>query len=303
MATHNGGSTLPLTLEAFCGLDLPPEGAEFIIVDNASTDDTADILQSFADRLPLEIVRESRPGRTRALNTGLAQAKGELIVITDDDVIPNTDWLTTYRDAAQAYPAVSIFAGQVRHYWQKPPPTWLERLASEGLSYGGTASDREAGPIHARQIKGANFAARRSALQEHRFREDLGYGAGGDMVAGDEVEFAQRLMDAGHKSWFVPEACVQHIVRPYQIGIRPVLQRYFRIGRGIEATGGKQFGENLPTIGGYPRFLCRTLPPELMRAGGHFLRRDPYRGVRSFIDIAITCGRAYQWRQSRRKSP
>jgi len=300
VATHNGAPTLPLTLEAFCALDIPDSGVEFIVVDNASTDDTAEILESYKKRLPLKILYEPTPGKTHALNQGLAAVAGELVLFSDDDVIPDRNWLTAYMAAADAHADTDIFAGQVRHYWQKKPPKWLERLAAEGKSYGGTHIDRPHGPIEAHAVKGANFMVRAHVFQNHKFREDVGYGAGGQMVAGDETDFVRRLLDAGLKSWFVPEARVRHIVRPYQVRIWPVLQRYFRIGRGTEAVGAQTFPQDLPTLFGYPRYLCKILPPKALRACGHFLRFDPYSGMNILIEIAVTCGRAFQWRQTRR---
>lgn len=303
LATHNGADTLPIMLDAFTRLEAPEGGWKLIAVDNASTDGTPGILESFKHRLPLEILHQHVPGKNNALNMALDHLEGDLVVFTDDDVVPDPDWLQAYVLAARAQPEVTIFAGQVRHYWQKEPPKWLECLAAEGNSYAGTASDREAGPIQAALIKGPNFAVRRSTFEEDRFDAGIGPNGAKNYAAGSETQLVLTLERKGHQAWYVPEACVQHIVRDDQIGVWPVLQRYFRIGRGMEATAGagKSFSEDLPTIAGYPRFLYRKLPLQVVRAGGHFLRLDPYHGVRTLMDVAVSCGRAYQWRRAKRE--
>ena len=299
LATFNGASTLPTTLDAFCRLRTPKCGFEMIAVDNASTDETRAILEDYRDRLALTIVQEPAPGKSNAMNSGIRYARGSLVLFTDDDVIPSPDWVCAYADAAEAHPDVDIFAGQVRHFWQKTPPEWLERLGAEGEAYGGTAIDRPAGPIEPHFIKGANFLVRSRLLREHKFRADIGYGAGGDMVAGEETYFAQKAFEARHKLRYVPQACVRHIVRRHQIGYWPVFQRYFRIGRGLEAISNHRLSEDTTTLFGFPRFLLRELPMDLLKCLSLILRGKGYEGARSLMDLAMTVGRAYQWKISR----
>ncbi len=64
-------------------------------------------------RLQIHYVREDRPGKSRALNAALRIAQGKLMVFTDDDVVPQPDWLSQLYSAAQRYPDVNIFGGQI----------------------------------------------------------------------------------------------------------------------------------------------------------------------------------------------
>ncbi|RME62528.1 MAG: glycosyltransferase family 2 protein, partial [Alphaproteobacteria bacterium] len=156
MATYNGARTLPLTLDSFCALQPPPGGFEVIVVDNGSRDATPAILQHYRARLPLKILHEPRPGKSCAVNRGFREAAGDLILLTDDDVIAAPDWLLAYARAAAAMPTVALFAGQVRHHWCKTPPAWLECLARDGNAFAGTPVNRPAGPIEATAVKGPN---------------------------------------------------------------------------------------------------------------------------------------------------
>ncbi len=72
LATHNGAGTLPRTLSALADLDLQGISVEFLLVDNASTDDTPRLLQAFLGTRPGRFLSEPRPGKSNALNAALA---------------------------------------------------------------------------------------------------------------------------------------------------------------------------------------------------------------------------------------
>ena len=303
LASYNGAETLPLTLEAFGEVRLPEGGVEFIAVDNASSDGTAEVLRAFQDRLPLTVLSEPRPGKSFALNHALQHAQGDLVVFTDDDVIPSAGWLEAYARAAQEHPEVGLFAGQVRHFWQKTPPDWLEQLAAKGRSYGGTPIDLPEGPVKFGRFKGANFMTRRAPLDAVRFCEDAGVNFAGTFTStgGEDTKLIYDLIQQGEKTWYVPDACLQHIVRPHQVGIRPVLQRYFRIGRVAEATGAHRFSEGLPTLFGYPRCLFKTVLLSISYCIVLFAFGRTYQAMNRMIGVAVNCGQAVEWRSNNRK--
>lgn len=69
-----------------------------VVVDNASTDGTADVARSWADRLHLTVVHEAAPGAGTAADTGFRAAihgGAELLLRTDADCLPAPDWVAT----------------------------------------------------------------------------------------------------------------------------------------------------------------------------------------------------------------
>src|SRR5437868_2219947 len=70
---------------------------ELIIVDNRSVDETRALIEKFRATFPqhVDYVYEPKPGLGNAHNSGLAVAQGDIIVFTDDDCYPSTDFLET----------------------------------------------------------------------------------------------------------------------------------------------------------------------------------------------------------------
>src|SRR5207248_2530112 len=106
-------------------------------------------------------------GKTHALNTGIAQASGELLLFTDDDVDVAPEWLKAYAEAARMHREAVFFGGKIVPAWETEPPAWL--LENAELLSGLTGYyDRAALPplveSHAKPFYGANLALRKSAL-------------------------------------------------------------------------------------------------------------------------------------------
>jgi GT2 family glycosyltransferase len=286
-------------MDAFKGVKAPAGGVEFIAVDNASTDGTRGFLEGYRGALPLTVLSEPRQGKSYALNKALGAATGDLIVFVDDDVLPDDDWLLAYAQGAARHPQIDLFAGQVRHYWQKKPPRWLLRLAEEGRSYAGTPIDQPEGPVDANFFKGANLMVRRPVVESVKFSEQPGMNFAGTAASagGEDTGFVREALSRGHQALYVPGACIRHIVRPSQVGIYPVFQRYLRIGRSMAENDPDQFDPNGARVLGYPRYLFRTIPRDVLHALGYWISGNSYAAAEQLIGIAMTCGRAQQWRK------
>ncbi len=136
-ATRNGAETLRRTLDGYVQLDHPNQPWRLIAVNNGSTDDTAAILRSYQNRLPLMVIDEEKPGKNVALNTALdatlssADNRPQLCVFTDDDAIPDRDFLTVWAGIGDEQPEHDLFGGQVTAEFTSQPPEWLDRCKAQ----------------------------------------------------------------------------------------------------------------------------------------------------------------------------
>jgi glycosyltransferase involved in cell wall biosynthesis len=204
VCTRNRGAALEQSL-ATLGKVRIPDGwkIEIILVDNASTDNTAAVAQKIRlEKMEVRYFFEPRKGKSNALNTGLAQVTGEIILFIDDDVFVAEDWLEQIvhpllREGCDAVVGkVTLAPELVRPWMTERHKWWLAQIHDAQL----VESTRE--------LIGANMGLRRSVLQHvPAFDPELGPGA---MGFGEDTLFGWQMMEAGLKIDYVQEAVVVH---------------------------------------------------------------------------------------------
>lgn len=301
-STHNGAGTLPAMLAKFRELAIPiGTELQIVAVDNNSTDATSQILQAASADLPLTVIRHGERGKNRALNAALPLAKGELIIFTDDDVLPDQNWLVSLQQAAAENPGFDIFGGHIIPHWPSPPPRWITEQTPLGITYALTAPHLAAGEIFPGLIWGPNMMVRRSVFDAGlRFNEAIGPNSG-QYIMGSETEFNLRAHSNGHRCYFAPDAKVQHIIRPGQMSKQWVVQRAYRFGRNAwnqYVSGAEKFDG--PTLLGMPRWRFRSYLDHASRALLLRLRNRADDAFAHDWEKSFLRGYFAQWWQTRR---
>ena len=271
MATYNGAATLPEVLQAYTALARPAGGWRLVIADNGSSDATAVVIAAFQGRLPLSTLHVARRGKNAALNAALElilRQSGDgqdLLVFTDDDAIPQMDWLRRLQQCAARQPCHALFGGAIVPAWRLPPAPWLLQHTPAGLTWGLTEPGLQDGPIYPGLVWGANMAVRRRIFADGlRFDDSIGPN-GASYAMGGEVNFNLRLAQAGHLAWFCPQACVAHIIRAHQVAVPWVLRRAWLHGRG-------RFRQQTDST--VPRWMLGRFMRDSIGWLGAWLRRD-----------------------------
>lgn len=228
VCTHNGDATLDGCLRA---LEKQRRvNFEVIVVDDGSKDAVQKTVEKFPS---IRYERQDHAGLSVARNRGAALARGEVIVYTDDDCMPDEDWLWRIVGAFDDPKWVAAGGPNL----PPSPRNDIERCVAAAPG----------GPCHvllndeeAEHLPGCNLAIRKSAL------ENIG---GFDPVfraAGDDVDICWRLRAAGGRLRFVPGAMVWH-------HRRFTMEAYFRQQRGYghaEALLMKKHPDRFGVVGG-----------------------------------------------------
>ncbi len=272
MATHNRCSILSRTLESYCDVRPPQHGWELIIVDNASTDDTRHVIESYKAQLPIRYCFEPHQGKNLALNHGVEFVKGELIVFTDDDVLPRKDWLCQYERIVQEHPEYDVFGGVTLPRWEVCPPEWVLAWVPLGPTFTLSPPTLKTGPSAPCYTFGTNYALRYRVLQAgYRFDTTIGP-KGTNYAMGSETELIRRLVHDGFRIWHSSEMVVEHWIEANKLNKRWVMRRAYRYGRGqYRLSASKDQSRDISWFG-VPRMFrvilvrgCRLLLAKLRR--------------------------------------
>jgi glucosyl-dolichyl phosphate glucuronosyltransferase len=225
--THNRAALLPDALRSLLNADRS-EGLSVtvIVVDNCSTDATPQIVAGFVPEFEgrLRYIYEPKPGRSHALNAGIAAARGELVAMIDDDEQVDRGWLLVIEKAFQAA-GTDFIGGPYLPIWGAPRPVWLTnwyRSAAGWVDPGDTI--QPFGPPFEAMLMGGNAVIRRSVLQRvGPYAVDLGRTPGGRLLSCEDEDMFARLLLAGAKGYYRPDLIIHHHVTPERL-----TKSYFR---------------------------------------------------------------------------
>lgn len=265
VCTWNRAKLLAGALASIDRSDLPPSLAwEVIVVDNNSSDETKAVCDDFARRNPqrYRYLFEKRQGKSFALNTGIAAARGEILAFTDDDVTVDGQWLSEILKIFESFPCIGV-GGKIVERWTQDKPNWLSFEGRYKLMSvtGGYDRGDQPHPLTSAPF-GANFSLRREAFQKYGdFRTDLGL-AGTTRIGAEDTEFGWRMLRAGETLIYAPKAIVFHPVAPEKINKRYFMEWYYALGKA------KARIERVPPGSvryfGIPRYLLRACIPDLL---------------------------------------
>ncbi len=176
---------------------------ELVVVDQSEAPDPRLEVLAAARGVALRYEWARDRGLSRARNRGLEVATGDVVAMTDDDVLVDADWLAGVVDALVAEGPRCVVTGLVRPGQPEQPGAWAPSTTTDPVPH------RWSGTTDLDPLYPCNLAMWRSAwLEVGPFDERLG--AGTDLPAAEDNDFGHRALAAGFTIAYLPDVGVTH---------------------------------------------------------------------------------------------
>lgn len=230
ICTYNRSRSLQRTLQSLAAMStLQDLSWEVIIVDNNSADDTREVVETFQEGVSIGIryAVERKRGSASARNRGLAEASGNIVAFTDDDVIVNTDWLSAISQAFSEHD-VACVGGRILPIWETPCPAWLTKRFHGPialLDYGDRLQY-----LDTPNLWSANLAFRSWVFDRYGlFNTVIGH-KGSKVGGGEETEMLRRLLAGNERILYNPRMLVYHCIPASRLTKRYFMKWHFNNG-------------------------------------------------------------------------
>jgi glycosyltransferase involved in cell wall biosynthesis len=228
LPTFNRDTLLARTLDSLAAAQ-QPDGLDvrILVVDNASTDGTRDLVRGVAHRFAgrLHYLYEATPGKPYALNAGIAATDGDLIGLIDDDEEVARDWFACiHGHFGPDGDRLDFIGGKCLPIWSAPRPAWL------GRGYLGVIGWVDPGPRPTAMddsypgiLMGGNAVIRRTALERAGLYSTALSRTGTKLLGCEDEDMYHRLLAQGARGRYVPDLVIYHHVPAARLN-----KRYFR---------------------------------------------------------------------------
>jgi GT2 family glycosyltransferase len=213
--TYNGAKRLPILLERLRSQSNPDQiNWEILIVDNNSTDDTAQVVQTYQadwnENFSLRYSFEPEQGAAFARHRAVREAKADLIGFLDDDNLPDPNWLLASYSFSPKYPKAGAYSGQIHGDFEVEPPADFDKIQRflAIRDHGPNPSRFDAANIQLPPA--ASLVIRKQAWNDVPPRPTLTGKLPGLFIQGDDYEPLLYMHKAGWEIWYNPDMHTYH---------------------------------------------------------------------------------------------
>lgn len=236
--TYNGARRLPEVLDRLqiACQDAARRGLilswEIIVVDNNSTDDTAEVVQAYQqnwlEQCPLRYCFEQQQGAAFARRRAFEEARGEFVGFLDDDNIPTSDWVVAAYKFGRDHPKVGAYGSRIQGDFEVTPPENFHRLTPFlAITEQGSQPQRYE-PKHRVLPPSAGLVVRKQAwLESVPSQLILSGRTPGSMLTGEDLEMLAHIQAKGWEIWYNPAMQITHKIPHWRLQ-REYLIPFFR---------------------------------------------------------------------------
>ena len=212
ISTYNRAESLMRTLESVVQQSADPSNWECVVVNNASTDDTAERCAQFIADHPscnIRLVDEPRQGLSYARNSGVALSQGRNIAFIDDDETISENFVEAYINLFTTHTAFAA-AGVVEAQYECGRPRWMSKYPEKMIANPFDLGNKVITIPSSITPPGGNMAFKREIFTLYGdFDTALGR-KGEELLGSEENDMFARIRALGERVYYVPEAKVYH---------------------------------------------------------------------------------------------
>lgn len=203
MPAYNAAGIIGVGLESLLNQSAKPQKFEVIVIDDCSTDNTADVIKEFVSRaaeasVTVTLIRQSKNGGpAKARNRGAEYSKSEVIIFTDSDCELTPDWLWNML-APFEDPEIAAVKG-----------AYLTRQTELGARFAQIEFEERYRMLEAAETVDVVFSYS-AAFRRQVFAELGGFDTRFPVADNEDTDLSWRLIEAGHKAAFAPGAKLYH---------------------------------------------------------------------------------------------
>jgi glycosyltransferase involved in cell wall biosynthesis len=228
VCTHNRAEMLATALQSLVQQSLDKRLYEILVVDNASSDATPEVLRGFRARYRewnIVVTREDRLGLGYARNAGVSEARGSYVAFMDDDARADKDWLRLGLHCFEhVKPTPFVVGGSIFPFYAAPRPAWFKdeyeiRTWGEKSRFLGNTES----------FSGSNIIVRKEIIEKYGgFGVQLGM-QGAYLSVGEETILFEKIRRHGSSGtlYYSPKLVMLHAVPSYKMTISYQLARAF----------------------------------------------------------------------------
>lgn len=228
ICTYNRSRYLPGSLESINLQSLKKDLFEVVVIDNASTDNTAQIVQDYIEENPsinISYCFEGNKGLSFARNRGITEAKSPIIAYVDDDVILTPDYLKELLAFFESHPRASGAGGKViPKYESGVAPIWMNKYLA---GFVGSVD-------HGKEIRQFNASMKYPAGCNMVYKKEILRKAGGfnnDLkFRSDDKYIFYKVHEVSDQIYYLPDAWLYHYIDSHRLDIKNFKNLFLKTG-------------------------------------------------------------------------
>ncbi|GAB4455018.1 MAG: glycosyltransferase family 2 protein [Bacteroidales bacterium] len=233
ICTYNRAEYLPKALEALAHQNYPDyNDFEVVIINNNSTDNTQEIVDSFIKQYPdVKVVyaHEKKQGLSNARNKAIEVSNADWLAFLDDDAYVDADYTLNLVNFIKSTPTIKAIGGPILLDFESPIPTWYTHYLGSLFGY--------FKPYSTSRYFSKNFYPRGSNMIFHKtlfkkygiFNPNLGR-IGRNMMGSEEKDMFQRIYNGNELVYYLHTAVIYHLVPDFRTEIDFVKKQSIGVG-------------------------------------------------------------------------